>query len=386
MDQVSDIDGPQGYDAFSVSLGDKMRGERATLGKTLEDVESELKLRREVLVAIEDCNLEGFASPSFIAGYVRSYAAHLELDPQECFEQFCQESGFVGIQSQIDTGKTPTTKKMPNSRKQIDEALLNPRIPHRMAKSGMFAEFSLSGLVSLAVVTLLIGGLSWGSLTVLKEVQRVQFAPVNDVPTVVPHVAILNSDDSESQIDDLKTARELAEEKDRRLAELYRPTELTVPRLTPRDGPISGIDPTSFGVFAARAPDVSVEKIDAVIQPPQVTETGPLSVDVVALKPAWVRVFQADGKILFEKILDSGQRYRVPADAADALMRAGNAGAVYLMVGDDLFGPVGAGTSVARKVALSPDAIAEVYEKATPTLDNPLQAPINQAITAEAAR
>ena len=35
----------KGYDSYTVTLGDKLRGERATLGKTLEDVQKETRLR-----------------------------------------------------------------------------------------------------------------------------------------------------------------------------------------------------------------------------------------------------------------------------------------------------------------------------------------------------
>lgn len=81
------------------------------------------------------------------------------------------------------------------------------------------------------------------------------------------------------------------------------------------------------------------------------------TVDVVALKPAWVRVFDPDGNILFENILDSGQRYRVPETAKSAMMRVGNSGSVYIMIGESLYGPVGTATNVARRVSLNADIV-----------------------------
>ena len=89
LDQDGSTEELQGFDAFELTLGDKLRGERATMGKSLEDISDELKIRVELLQAIEDCNVDGFPSPSFIAGNVRSYAAYLGLDPEPCFEQFC---------------------------------------------------------------------------------------------------------------------------------------------------------------------------------------------------------------------------------------------------------------------------------------------------------
>ena len=37
---------PKGFDAYDLRLGDLMRGERATLGKSLLDVQRELKIGR----------------------------------------------------------------------------------------------------------------------------------------------------------------------------------------------------------------------------------------------------------------------------------------------------------------------------------------------------
>ena len=38
-----------------------------------------------------------FDTPGFIAGYVRSYAKYLGLDPEKSFELFCSESGFTPV-------------------------------------------------------------------------------------------------------------------------------------------------------------------------------------------------------------------------------------------------------------------------------------------------
>ncbi len=91
---VEETSGPKGFDDYDLRLGDMMRGERATLGKSLLDVQRELRIRANYISAIEDCDPSGFETPGFIAGYVRSYARYLGLDPDATFAQFCRESGF----------------------------------------------------------------------------------------------------------------------------------------------------------------------------------------------------------------------------------------------------------------------------------------------------
>src|SRR6056297_2157809 len=83
-----------GFDSFELRLGDVMRGERATMGKSLLDVERELRIKASYIAAIENCDPDAFDTPGFIAGYVRSYARYLGMNPDEVFEIFCQESGF----------------------------------------------------------------------------------------------------------------------------------------------------------------------------------------------------------------------------------------------------------------------------------------------------
>ncbi len=84
----------RGFDAFEVRLGDLMRGERATMGKSLLDVQRELKIKAAYIAAIENADPSAFDTPGFIAGYVRSYARYLNMDPDMAFDAFCKESGF----------------------------------------------------------------------------------------------------------------------------------------------------------------------------------------------------------------------------------------------------------------------------------------------------
>ena len=83
--QVEDEEQPTGFDSYDVLLGDVMRGERATLGKSLLDVQRELKIKASYIAAIENADPSAFAAQGFIAGYVRSYARYLGLDPEWAF-------------------------------------------------------------------------------------------------------------------------------------------------------------------------------------------------------------------------------------------------------------------------------------------------------------
>mgnify|MGYP000731024284 FL=1 len=85
---------PKGFDDYQIPLGDILRGERATLGKSLLDVQDHLRIKAKYLSAIEASDASAFETPGFVAGYVRSYARYLGLAADQVFETFCPESGF----------------------------------------------------------------------------------------------------------------------------------------------------------------------------------------------------------------------------------------------------------------------------------------------------
>jgi cytoskeleton protein RodZ len=108
MDKGLENQRPRGFDMYEVTLGDQMRGERATLGKSLLDVQRDLRIKATCISAIENCDPSAFQTAAFIAGYVRSYARYLNMNPDECFVRFCEESGFGGVNSDLKSASTST--------------------------------------------------------------------------------------------------------------------------------------------------------------------------------------------------------------------------------------------------------------------------------------
>ncbi|MCP5085520.1 MAG: DUF4115 domain-containing protein [Rhodobacteraceae bacterium] len=369
---------PRGFDAFEVTLGDEMRGERATLGKSLLDVQRDLRIKATYLAAIENCDHSVFQTPGFIAGYVRSYARYLGMNAEDCFYRFCEESGFDGVHADLKTNmslakKSATLLQTPIRPANADP-ISSPRVPLAPASAGFLSRLSPSGLGSIVVLSCLIAGLGYGGWTVVQEVQRVQFAPVNQTPGVTSDIAELGTVDAQSDPGIVTLSEISAPEKTAALNQLYRPQELEVPQLIARDGPIVSINPDSLGNFTSTE-QVIVDRV--ITAAPKVIEEGPPPVDVVAVKPAWVRVYFEDGTVLFEKILDAGERYRLPQGVEEPLLRAGNAGAVYVMIADKTFGPVGSRGGVARDVSLAEPDVTDQMAQVFDVFDSPLSAPIN---------
>ena len=425
-----------------------MRGERATLGKSLLDVQRELKIKATYVAAIENCDVSAFETPGFVAGYVRSYARYLGMDPEWAYGRFCDEadfsvahglSGAAGGKAAHANGGAPGWgakvansnsgsrtggkktggKKLPGplgsfwlggrgaskdgaksartapqaKRMGHRDPLANPNATFVPRSPALLTEFEPRALGSLAVLIALIAGLGYGGWTVLQQVQRVQLAPVDQAPGAVADLDPLANVAAAPDQPQGKTADVTVPSSDQ-MDRLYRPQALQVPVMVARDGPIAAIKPGSLGALSASADDSAMDLADGAPSASTQAGNGPdavaaaasaavaslaagaaagdgqvkvvadaaPAVQLLAVRPAWVRVRAADGTILFEKILDAGERYTVPQNAEPATLRAGNSGAVYFILNGKAYGPAAPGAQVVKKLTLTASSLEGQYK------------------------
>jgi len=371
------------FDELEVSLGDLMRGERATLGKSLLDVQRELHIRATYIAAIEAGDLSAFEAASFVAGYVRSYARYLGMDPDWCYSKFCAETGFAVSPelSRSSGSSTGVSVAETGANREFSQGLLSRT---RLADDPdpIWRRIDPVAVGSITVMLFLILGVGFGGWTVMRELQRVNLAPADQSPEVLadfdPALASatprLDPDEdsglrfNQSGADDTSFAQGIVRD--------YRPEALEVPEIVSRDGPIASINPRESApdleatdVRSAIASALAeVEAIDVTpggdTNTTRVTQDGPAQLELLAVRPSWIRVRGADGTILFEKVLDAGERYTVPQSEAPPTLRAGNSGSVYLLVDGTPFGPTAPGAQVVDQIALSPEAVVERFVQA----------------------
>ncbi|MGB7242284.1 MAG: helix-turn-helix domain-containing protein, partial [Sulfitobacter sp.] len=187
---IEEVVEPKGFDAFELRLGDVMRGERATMGKSLLDVQRELRIKASYIAAIENCDPDAFDTPGFIAGYVRSYARYLSMDPDKAFADFCTESGFsVAHGMSADASVIKKTSREDRLRRSGDNDNSNmfkrPNTPFVPVGEGFWSRIEPGAIGSSLVLLGLISAIGFGGYSVLQEVQRVQVAPVDQTPIVL---------------------------------------------------------------------------------------------------------------------------------------------------------------------------------------------------------
>ncbi len=373
---------PRGFDDFELRLGDMMRGERATMGKSLLDVQRELRIKASYIDAIENCDPTVFDTPGFIAGYVRSYARYLNMDPEKAFAGFCAESGFSvahGMSSEASVRK-PRDMAAASSNGLGSDAFSNSATPFVPVTDSFLSQIDPRAIGSLLVLATVIGGLGFGGWKILHEVQQVTFAPVEQTPEVLAELDPLASA--------TLAAAELTEDPaTEALDRLYRPQALDVPVLVARDAPISTLDPRAHGNFAgfeqpgivlADAMVPANEYTDLAV--PQALEDRAPSVEMIAVRPSWVQVKAADGSVIFETIMEPGQTFEVPLTEDAPQLRTGESSAIYFAVNGQHYGPVGGRGQVTKNVDLSPDALSGRFQIAD------LEAEQNQALATMVAQ
>lgn len=373
----------RGFDDYPVTLGDEMRGQRATLAKTLLDAEYELRIKANVLRAIEDCDLEGFPNMSVVAGYVRSYARYLGMDPDDAYRRFCAETGYRSPSADLGpAAPREGVARRTGGGASIGADLIRSRFAMRPAPARLGARVSLGALTSVLALVGLMAGLGYGGYALLQDIQRVGFAPLPQAPEIIADAPLIAPPVVEAA---LIARPEAAVYEGDGVLLAAAPAELPPPVLPSRDGPISAINPETSGLFAParaaaaevplelagapgamRTPDgpnggfrISLSPEEAALAEPALAAARPAAPPKVVLHAtdeAWVRVRDGEA-VIYEGILPPGGRYEVPERVVEPVLRAGNAGALYVLVDGAAYGPAGTSAAVLKNLSLKPGDI-----------------------------
>lgn len=399
----------RGFDSYPIMLGDEMRGERASLGKVLEDVERDLRINRRLIVAIENCDLEGFPNRSVIAGYVRSYARYLGMDAEDAYQRFCNESGYRSpaaiIAEQGGRGRARLPLLPVGA---VSAEISNSRFAMPAGHGRAMPAVSFGALTSITALLALMAGLGYGGYALLQDIQRVSLAPVNQAPIVVAEAPDIAMPEPESEILPLPEPGDYHD--GGIMAAMAAPMMLQPIDTLRRDGPISAIDPRTAGVFALpeeEEPEAAqlAARIDSAddairfaalfgaavdhskdaeagargqgLKSPDMLATelvgmaglgmnsgqmdaGEHEIEVAAAagvvmlhasEDAWVRVRERDN-VIFEGTLGAGDRYELPPRIDSPVLKAGNAGGLFIGVDGVFYGPLGGRGQIARDVSL----------------------------------
>ena len=339
----------RGFDDYVLRMGDLMRGERATLGKSLLNIQQDLKINAKYIAAIENYDKSIFNSTGFIPGYVKSYAGYLGIDPEWAFSQFCIESGFEVIDVLSASEKKPQKVKIGRKFNNFKNRSSSSFSIFRESEKSFFSRFEPEVFGSIAVLMILIGILSYGGFVVFRQIQQVRLVQI-DQP-FGSFSADLNDSFSEQMIVNKKVAGNGFESKPV-IDDLYRPDILEEPILTPRDSKIGDL---IAELLEDMPTDLSTE-VDInhpILRPSvQVAKLADSQITIFAVKPSFLQISSNDGTIVFDKILDQGEHYTVSTSNNLMSLKAGRSGSVFFTIDNKAYGPLGTGNAIIKNVHL----------------------------------
>src|SRR4029077_11000284 len=97
-------------DRAALSFGEELRRERLIREISLEEISSATKISVRLLKALEASDTSRLPAPAFTRGFIRAYARHLGIDPEEKVNAYSADLGN-------ESPDAPDTKKArPRSR------------------------------------------------------------------------------------------------------------------------------------------------------------------------------------------------------------------------------------------------------------------------------
>ena len=360
----------ESYDSFDLSLGELLRGERATLGKSCLDVQKDLKIKVQYIKAIEKCDIRSLENKSFIAGYVRTYAKYLGLDPDFVYDRFREESGFIS--SDLNSFRPEKKRKKEKiSASPINSNFLSlSKFSENKFKTSLTGNFIIKKLLPLCSLFLILFGVSYWTMQIILDIQRLELIPIDQEPYSSVELQNINNElfaltNKNFVAQDLNL--ENIEKKS--LGNLYSTRDEIFPVVQNRDSPISKIDPNSYGLFLktdkmlnpiaikndlveTNKDFIKIEEEKTLVLRPKIP-----TLKLFAFDKSWIRLKDQKGDIYFERNLKKGEELIIPNELFSGSLRAGNSTKVFFIIDDNIFGPLSNKGSVVKNFSIDPKNI-----------------------------
>lgn len=92
------------------SIGNILRTERETQGRTLTEVSKAVYIKTKYLSALEEENFAAIPGEVYVKGFIRAYASYLGMDGEELVAQYDGPSESILLQKETPTAATEVGK------------------------------------------------------------------------------------------------------------------------------------------------------------------------------------------------------------------------------------------------------------------------------------
>lgn len=318
------------------SVAAELSRARQARGIDLHDAARELRIRYEHLGALEERRFDELPGPTYVIGFLRSYAAYLGLDAQDIVARFKAETSAFDTHQKLDFPSPADEGRLPRW------PLLLMALALAIAVYAVWYYLGTTDRLAFDKVSEVPASLA-AQVATPGPAEPAESAPTpaaTEVATKAPTTPATEATTKKpsTPATDLGTAgAALAATTTQRSAA---PPQASSPAPSPAATPApSGA--VSTGAAAPRVPGSGDPGSRIVLR---------------ATLESWVRVTGPDNELLLEKFLRPGDVYTVP-DRFGLLLTTGNAGGIEITVEGRVapaLGPIGA---VRRNVVLDPEKL-----------------------------
>lgn len=395
-----------------IGVGELMRLTRERLGHELQSVANQLRIRLSYLEAIEESRFRDLPGTTYAVGFVRSYADYLGLDGADIVRRFREEAARIHGQTKLILPALTAEGKLPRaavllvsavglavlygawyyrSSQEETELPLITEVPDRLValtpeeptgnEPPAIGPLESSPPASPSAAGPRIPMESPASLAESEnpDSPSAPQAPIAPADTVSGAANAATPADSvrdgvastDVPVDGTDVASSSAPIPTVDAPDQPAPSAGDVPPPAAEDAtPADTPEPAIVGAPAAAdtpppTSSITVESIPPAPALPEASETiqqavvTPGSTGAVVLEArmdSWIKVVDAKGKTVTNRVLKAGERYEIP-DQPGLILRTGNAGGLDVLVGDRKAPPLGDVGAVFQKIVLERDRL-----------------------------
>ena len=278
-------------DALELGIGMALRDARVARNLSLAEVSALLRIRESHLEAIELEDFDQLPGNVYAIGFIRTYAQYLELNEGDLIMRFKAASVDPGIADMVFEEEEET--------EQISGAL----------------KISLLVVGALVVYVLwLVAGAQDDEITVSTVLQT----PV--APVKAPASPVVEAEAAEA---DAPAAPDAASGD---------VPDALAADTTSTDTAVADTSTTNAASGSQSSAQASAQAID--------TTPAPSKVEIRATRRTWMRLENAQGRVLFSSVIDEGEGFELPDDM-NYILATRDAGALTYFVNNQAVAPVG---------------------------------------------
>lgn len=335
------------------TVGFKLREAREAKGASIADVAAEIMVPQHYLLAIEEDRYSELPGQTYAIGFVRNYSRHLDLPADEIVSQ---------LKSEVTFPKTLDTVEIASGFVAPPKQNVLPSGPSIAA--GLCVAVGVYGLWFAASLAKPTDALQAALPDVVlapsakeKDIIRAQMASI--APAMASEAAAATAQAPE-KITDLKPAKVQKAAVIEKTAVVVDDAQEAAQAAPVTKKPL--LSKTQIAALEAQSAshDVGTPEI--------AQDAAPLeTVKIHVEEETWFEI-RTEGKIYYSGIKQAGDVLEVPGDrAANSQLTTGNAGGIWLSVGDWSSKTLGKPGRVRRNLALAPGELISVLASADPS-------------------